>query len=163
MSAVIRDKLVITELTTEMKIDSFNCTNKKVNDFLKTNAISNQEKLISRVYVYLNIENGDIAGLISLSAYRLNLADSEKYSINKIPAVLLGRLAIDEKYLGHNLGMDLLEYASGICSKVKSLIGCRLLIIEVEKNDLVLEYFMNYGFKVERVKNFHYLSLDLLE
>ena len=40
MSDDIRNKLVITELNADMKRELFNCTNKKVNKFLKENAIT---------------------------------------------------------------------------------------------------------------------------
>jgi len=78
---------------------------------------------------------------------------------------LLGRLAIDDKYRGSNLGEDLIKYAIGICDEVKDLIGCRLLIVEVRKTDSkLLNYFLKKGFeKIREGTQFHYIMIDLLE
>ena len=54
-------------------------------------------------------------------------------------------------------------YALGVCNEVKNLIGCRLLIIEVEKEDPTKDYLIENGFQEEKSnKKYHFLSIDVL-
>ncbi len=95
----------------------------------------------------------------------MNFPNISKFPIQQVPAVLLGKLAIDRKYIGSNLGENLIKFAIGICDAVKDLIGCRLLIIEVENKEIkLLKYFLKRGFELIRHTNqFHYVMLDLIE
>jgi len=156
---------LIKKVENEIHSSSFYCSNEEVNDFFYNLAKFNHDQLLSKVYIYYNPKNEEIIGFISLSAYRVNLPDTTKIPIQKVPSVLLGRLAIDNKYRGSNLGEDLIKYAIGICDEVKNLIGCRLLIVEVEKKDnKLLKYFLKKGFeKIHEGSQYHYIMIDLLE
>ena len=99
---------IITEINDQLNIDSFHCQNDIMNEFLHNYALYNNQNLLSKVYVLIDRDTKDIAGVISLSAYRLNLPRTTKYSIRQIPAVLLGRIGIDDKYRGHNLAKEYL-------------------------------------------------------
>jgi len=156
---------IITEIYNQLKTDSFNCQNDKVNEFIHKYALYNNQNLLSKVYVLIDKDTESIAGVISLSAYRLNLPHSKKYSIQQIPAALLGRIGIDEKYRGQDLAREyLIKYVLGVCNEVKDLIGLRLLIVEVEKGDSIRDYLIRNGFQEEKSnKKFHFLSVDLLK
>lgn len=163
MSNDIKANLIIKKFFKELKTDSFCCENDDVNKFFQEKANFNDQNLLSKLYICINQINKEIAGFISLSTFRLNLPDSNKYGIRQVPAALLGRLAIENKYRGLNLGKDLIQYAIGVCCKVKDLIGCRLFITEIPIDDPILNYFLENGFNIERTsKKFHYLSIDLL-
>lgn len=155
---------IITEIYKQLKLESFNCQNDKVNDFLHRYALYNNQNLISKVYVLVEQDTKDIAGVISISAYRLNLPHSEKYSLQQVPAALLGRIGIDDRYRGQDLArVYLIKYILGLCNEVKNYIGLRLLIVEVEKGDPIKAYLIKNGFQEEKSnKKFHFLSIDLL-
>ncbi len=106
---------------------SFCCENDDVNKFFQEKANFNNQNLLSKLYIYINQINKEIAGFITLSTFRLNLPDSNKYGIRQ------------------------------------DLIGCILLITEIQIDDPILNYFLENGFNIERTsKKFHYLSIDLL-
>ncbi|KKL56104.1 hypothetical protein LCGC14_2248760 [marine sediment metagenome] len=93
----------------------------------------------------------------------LRLSDSKKFDIQKVPAALIGRIAIDNEYRGHNLGKDLIQFAIGRCNYIKYYIGCRLLAVEVKKEDLIKDYLENFGFElVHESRGFYILAFDLL-
>ena len=93
----------------------------------------------------------------------LRLADTKKFGIQKVPAALLGRIAIDNDYRGQNLGKNLIAFIRGRCNYIKTLIGCRLLVVEVKKDDLIVNYLINFGFELlHQSKDFNILGLDLL-
>ena len=82
-----------------------------------------------------------------------------------MPAALLGRIGIDDKYRGQDLAREyLIRYVLGVCNEVKNYIGLRLLIIEVERGDSIKDYLIKNGFQEEKSnKKFHFLSIDLLK
>ena len=41
-------------------------------------------------------------------------------------------------------------YALGVCTKVKNYIGCRLFIVEVEREDSIRDYLIKNGFQEEK-------------
>ena len=155
----------ITEISDQLITESFHCQNDKVNEFIHEHALYNNKNLLSKVYVLIDEDTEAIAGVVSLSAYRLNLPHNKKYSIQQVPAALLGRIGIDDKYRGQDLTRDhLIKYALGVCNEVKNYIGCRLFIVEVERGDSIREYLLKNGFQEEKCnKKFHFLSIDLLK
>jgi len=157
--------LIITEINDQLDTESFHCQNDKVNDFLHNFAIYNNQNLLSKVYVLIEKGPNNLVGIISLSAYRLTLPHSKKYTIQQVPATLLGRIGIDDKYRGHNLAREyLIKYVLGVCNEVKNYIGCRLLIVEVDREDPIKDYLIKNGFQEEKSnKKYHFLSIDLLE
>ena len=142
---------IITEIHDQLKTESFHCQNDKVNEFIHEHALHNNQNLLSKVYVLIDEDTEVIAGVVSLSAYRLNLPHSKKYSIQQVPAALLGRIGIDDKYRGQDLARKyLIRYALGVCNEVKNYIGCRLFIVEVEREDSIRDYLIKNGFQEEK-------------
>ncbi len=124
----------ITEIHDQLKIESFHCQNDSVNEFMHEYALYNNQNLLSKVYVLIDEDKEAIAGIVSLSAYRLNLPHNKKYSIQQVPAALLGRIGIDDKYRGQDLAREyLIKYALGVCNEVKNYMGCRLLFLKFKE------------------------------
>ncbi len=157
--------LFISEIQEYQNITIFHCQNENVNEFLIKHALYNNRNLLSKVYILIDRDFDEIAGIFTLSAYRLNLPYNEKYSIQQVPAVLLGRIGVADKYRGQNLAKEyLIRYALGVCDEVKNYIGCRLLIVEVEREDSIKDYLIKNGFQEETSnKKYYFLSIDLLK
>lgn len=100
---------IIKKLENEIQASSFYCSNEEVNEFFYNFAKFNQDQLLSKIYIYYFPLMKEVIGFISLSAYRVNLPDTTRIPLQKVPSVLLGRLAIDDKYRGSNLGEDLIK------------------------------------------------------
>jgi len=164
LSNDIKRELIIIELTEDIDINSFSCENEELNKFFHEQSKYNNQNLLSKIYICLNTRNKEIAGFISLSNYSLRLADSKDFGIQKVPAALIGRLAIDNRYRGYNLGNNLISFVYEVSNYIKNYIGCRLLVVEVKKNkDQILKYMQDYGFEIlHESKGFFYLGLDLL-
>lgn len=163
MSDPIRKNLIIIEIRDTIDLSLFCCENEELNKFLKEKARFNEENFLSKVYLYINKNDENVIGFVTLSNYMLRLADSKQFGIQKVPAALLGRIAIDNKYRGQNLGKDLIEYVLGKCHFIKQFIGCRILVVEVDKEAPIKNYLSNYGFELlHESKGFHILGFDLL-
>jgi len=163
VSDPIRKDLIIIELDDEIELSYFQCESKELNEFLHEKARYNEESLISKIYLYYHRTSKKVVGFITLSNYMLRLAESKTFGIQKVPAALIGRIAIDNEYRGHNLGRDLLLFARGRCNFIKDFIGCRLLVVEVKKDDPIIKYLNTFGFELLHVsKGFNILGFDLL-
>jgi predicted GNAT family N-acyltransferase len=155
--------LLITEIDEYIDVTNFNSKDPNVNSFLKKNALKNKKNLLTRTYILLDTDTNSTVGYITLSANKLELATSEKYEMRHVPAILLGRIGVDNKFREKDYGMKLIQYAIGICNEVKNFIGCRLFIAEVNKDSDIKDYLLKKGFFEELSdKRYHYLSIDLL-
>jgi len=160
----IENDILIREIDEECNLKSFKCKKDIVNKFFYKKSIFNNKNLLSKVYIIENIRNKDIIGYFTLSTYRLNLEHGKKYGIQKLPAILLGRMGIDNNYRGLRLTeTHIIPYTVGVCDDVKQNVGCRLLIAEIERGDQLKDYLLEIGMNEERItKSHHILSVDLL-
>jgi GNAT superfamily N-acetyltransferase len=109
-----------------------------LNDFLRKHAKNQHKNSTARVYVYANRE-GEIAGFFTLSAHMLELTGLPD-SILKgrprlpIPATLLGRFAIDQRYEGQGLGRTLLSYALREAQKASQIIASAFVVLDLAED-----------------------------
>ena len=59
---------IITEINDQLNIDLFHGQNDKVNEFMHKYALYNNQNLLSKIYVLVDNDTMNIAGVISLSA-----------------------------------------------------------------------------------------------
>ncbi|OIT09019.1 GNAT family N-acetyltransferase [Ralstonia solanacearum] len=137
----------IRPLTSNDDRNTFDCGNSSLNDWLRRTAKQHQEKDLSRTYVA--IWAGDskrIAGYYALSA---TLIQTEGMQDQKLPrevsAVLLGRLAVDEKDQGQSLGEYLLMHALEAALKTADIIGVRCVVVDAI-DDPAVRFYQKYGF-----------------
>jgi len=75
-----------------------------------------------------------------------------------LPALKIGRLAVDDRYLRCGIGTILLEFAYGLAKYTSnSLFGCRFLILDAKRNqdhakDSV-HFYKKFGFKTFKERN----------
>ena len=65
---------------------------------------------------------------------------------NPIPAIVLGRLAVDETYKGNNIGRGLLQDALIRSNKVQESIGARAVIVHALDNS-AQKFYLRFGFQ----------------
>ena len=101
-------------------LSDFECESDDLNDFLKNDALKQQKEKLN--LTKLIICDGEIIGFVSLLTDSMKLKllqdEVEKEKIkgelkvsenNTIPAIKIGRFAIDKKYTGHGLGSQILR------------------------------------------------------
>jgi len=161
----IKDNYHFENLTEEHDLSEFDCGDEDLNDFLKTDALKQQEARLN--VTKLIMCEDEIIGYVSLLTDTLvlknindeNLREKIKGDLNiksknrEISAVKIGRLALDKKYIGEGLGTHILRSILldlKIISKKE--IGFRFIIVE--------GYARAFNFYV--VKNcFEYLEKDI--
>jgi len=123
-------QLLFKIIDKSFKIDDFNCGDDDINYFLKNLAIPNQYRKLSNTYIFYIEENKRVVAYFSILASQLNTGDARIYGIDKIPIVLLGRMGVDKKFRGNNIGRTMINIAVKKALEASKLIACRLLLIE---------------------------------
>lgn len=111
----------IVRLTPDYQFGSFDCGESDLNEFLLTDAKEYASHLLAVTYIIE--DRNDIAAFFSLSNDRISLLESDKATWRRIksvfphrkhrsdyPAVKIGRLGVDCRYRGINLGTSILNF-----------------------------------------------------
>lgn len=119
-------------LTAAQGLAEFSCGKPSLDRWLKTRALSNQEKGFTAVLVVH--EAGRVVGYYGLAPTaiipsRLSRAVRTGQPPDPVPCLLLGQLATDRNWAGQGIGTGLLKHALQRCVTAARLIGGRALIV----------------------------------
>ncbi|MDY0129503.1 MAG: GNAT family N-acetyltransferase [Methanosarcina vacuolata] len=130
--ANLDNELIILPLDEADDLSFFNCNSEELNDFLKTNALLDQNNLVNRTR--LCFCNGSLAGFYSLAADTIetkNVIDGiESYPYRKYPAVKIARLAVDSRFERCGIGTFLMKIILAQVVSICDNIGCRYLLVD---------------------------------
>ena len=138
----IKNNYIFETLTDTHDLSDFECESEDLNDFLKNDALKKQKEKLN--LTKLIICDGEIIGFMSLltDSMKLRLLRDEakkeriKGSLkvsenNTIPAIKIGRFAIDKKYTGHGIGSQILRNILYNLKKIaENYVGLRFAIVE---------------------------------
>lgn len=129
----------------------FDCGEPSLNRWLATQAGQSMESRDAVTYLLLDDEvaDGRIAGYYCLSAGAvLRSAAPEsmaKRAPEPIPAVRMGRFAIDRSYQGQGWGADLLREALLSAVTGGQLVGARVMLVDAI-SEAALDFYLHHGF-----------------
>lgn len=135
-------------LSDEHVVEDFDCGNDVLNEWLQTRALRNQREGSSRTWVVLDGRR-IVAFYASSTAVLLRSHATKRAARNQpdpLPAVLLGRLAVDAEYQGRGLAAALLKHFVLKSLEIAELTGVRLLLVHA-KNDAAQRFYQRYGFE----------------
>ena len=140
----------IEKLSKNHKRDSFDCGNSFLNEFLKKYALQNQNRYyVGTTYIISNDEKNVIA-YITLSGVSIKKTMlKEKYPYEELPALLIARLAVGEKYQKKVLGKILLTFAIKKALKQAEEVGCIGILVDAKEE--AISFYEKYGF--EKIKS----------
>jgi GNAT superfamily N-acetyltransferase len=119
-------------LTASHEVSEFSCGKPSLDRWLKTRALSNQEKGFTAVLVVHEVNR--VIGYYGLAPTAI-LPSTLPRSIrtgqppNPVPCLLLGQLATDQNWIGKGIGAGLLKHALQRCVAAANLVGGRALIV----------------------------------
>lgn len=136
-------------LTSAHQVDEFDCGTESLNDYLKNRALSDQSAGKSRTYVIAR--GGLVIGYFSLASsivepVEATVRAAKGQGKQAIPAILLGRLAVDRVEQGHGLGEALLVEALRKSIAAAEIIGARVVLVHAI-NDGAKDFYLKYGFE----------------
>ncbi|WP_298352629.1 GNAT family N-acetyltransferase [Rhodoblastus sp.] len=119
-------------LTAAHDVSQFSCGKPTLDHWLKTRALSNQEKGFTAVLVVH--EQGRVVGYYGLAPTAvapniLSRSIRTGQPPDPVPCLLLGQLATDLDWAGRGIGTGLLKHALQRCVTAASLVGGRALMV----------------------------------
>ncbi|MCF6300464.1 MAG: GNAT family N-acetyltransferase [Proteobacteria bacterium] len=135
-------------LNSNNRLESFDCGNDTLNEWLIKRALKNQKIGASRTFVIT--DNSQVVGYYALASGSIErLSAPKNLSRNMpdpIPVAILARLAVDTNYQGQNLGARLLRNAMKRTLSVSFNIGIKAMMVHAI-SDLAKDFYLSYGFK----------------
>jgi GNAT superfamily N-acetyltransferase len=119
-------------LTAAHVLDEFSCGKPSLDRWLKTRALSNQDRGFTAVIVVHEAQR--VIGYYGLAPTaivpsRLPRSIRTGQPPDPVPCLLLGQLATDQNWIGKGIGTGLLKHALERCVTAAGLIGGRALIV----------------------------------
>jgi GNAT superfamily N-acetyltransferase len=147
---VSASKVLITppeKLTAEHDLTQFCCGEPSLDQWLKMRALQNEKNGASRTYVVCT--ESSVVGFYALAAGAVAHAEAptriKRNMPDPIPVMLLGRLAVDERFQHRGIGTDLLQDAVLRTLQAAGIAGIRAILVNaISKN--AKQFYENYGF-----------------
>jgi GNAT superfamily N-acetyltransferase len=135
-------------LTAAHDVSQFSCGKPTLDHWLKTRALSNQEKGFTAVLVVH--EQGRVVGYYGLAPTAvapniLSRSIRTGQPPDPVPCLLLGQLATDLGWAGRGIGTGLLKHALQRCVTAASLVGGRALMVNAVDVEAA-EFWRRRGF-----------------
>jgi GNAT superfamily N-acetyltransferase len=135
-------------LTAVHDVSAFQCGKPALDHWLKTRALSNQQKGFTAVVVVH--QKGRVVGYYGLAPTAvvpsiLPRSIRTGQPPDPIPCLLLGQLASDRDWIGKGVGTGLLRHALARCVAAANLIGGRALIVNAIDADAA-GFWLRRGF-----------------
>jgi GNAT superfamily N-acetyltransferase len=128
---------------------SFTCGVESLDQYFRSRARQDRDKYAAAVFVMA--EGPSVIGYYTLSSYTINPGELPDGLVRKLPrypnlpATLIGRLAVDERYHGKGFGEELLLDALQRCFATTSEVGSLAVVVEAE-NKNAIQFYQCYGF-----------------
>ena len=136
-------------ITTTDDVSTFSCGEPTLDAWLTTRAIVNERDGNSRTFVTVERETGLIAGYYCLSAHSVTRAEMpravRRNSPERVPVILIGRLAVDKRFHGHGVGASLLADALAKGLEAAERIGSRAFLVDA-LSDSAAAFSRKFGF-----------------
>lgn len=142
----------------------FGCGQSALDRWLERHALANEVIGRSRTFVVAREDDPHVVGFYCLSTAIVQYADATALTRQEmpfdepIPAILLGRMAVDLKHQGVDLGAGLLADAVRRTHAIAINAGVRVLLVHA-KNHEVQGFYLRYGFEPSPTDELHLMLL----
>lgn len=154
-----------TLLTASHDCSGFNSGESVLDEWLRNRALSNIQAGASRTYVVFPKDSQQVAGYYALCMGQIlgqHVTGSMRRNMPRhIPAVILGRLAIDQMWQGNGLGRLLLADVVQRSLRASSEVSARLIIVHAISPSAEA-FYLHHGFTRLPVET-PTLALDLVK
>lgn len=140
--------------------EAFDCGDETLNDWLRRRAPRNQREGSSRTWVVTQMDQV-VAYCASSTAVVARSAATKRAARNQpdpLPAMLLGRLAVDLRHQGQGFAAALLKHFLLTALEVAELTGLRLVLVHA-KDEQASGFYRHFGFEPSPIDD---LTLMLL-
>jgi GNAT superfamily N-acetyltransferase len=148
-------------LTASHDVNTFDCGDEALNTWLQRRAGRNQGEGSSRTWIVADHARRVVAYYASSTAALTRAEATKRAARNQpdpLPAMLLGRLAVDRAHQGQGLAAALLKHFLLKALEVSDITGLRHVLVHA-KNDQTVSFYHHYGFEPSPIDNFTLMLL----
>ena len=134
------------------RLDDFRCGEPALDEWLKRYARAAHAADSARVFVATLEDLETVVGYYALAAAQVAAEDATTRALKgqpqarPLPAILLARLAVDQRHQGAGLGRSLLQDVLLRCAAAAEAIGARVLLVHA-KHDAAKRWYMQFDFE----------------
>ncbi len=159
MSSLIYEP--VRKLAASDDLDSFDCGQSALNQFLQRFALVNQKSNSAQTYV--SCCSDAVVGFYSLTVGSVEPATAAPRVIkgiaqHPVPVMILARLAVDLQHQGAGLGKALLKDALLRTAYAAEIAGIRALLVHA-KDESARQWYLNWEFEPSASDPFHLFLL----
>ncbi|MBU1975726.1 MAG: GNAT family N-acetyltransferase [Nanoarchaeota archaeon] len=166
-------EICIKIISEDDDLSKFTSYEKELVDFLQEDALNNQQQKLSVTFLWYYKKQ--LAGYVSLLNDKINLEGNLKEFFREkdihyksLPALKIGRLCTDDKFLKRGLGRLMVQFAIQQANETNNKrAGCRFITLDAKRNlkkELdSIHFYKRMGFNIlkERKKGTTPMYLDL--
>jgi len=141
----------ISKLNSVHSKGNFSSGSIPLDNYLKTQASQDIKKNVSVTYVLTSINSTEVIGYYTLSSISIDASELSDEYMKKLPkypmlpAILLGRLAVDSNHKGRKIGAYLLIDALKRSLLISEQVGINAVIVDA-KDDNAANFYRHFGF-----------------
>lgn len=143
--------VIIRHLEEFDDVESFDCGDEALNNYLKRHAWNNQKKSSIGV-TYVAVDESAPQTVLGYFTLATSSVPRDKMPSKYVrglppydlPLLLLARLAVDKRFARRGLGEALIKEALRITLRVADEVGCRCLVTDAYRNRV--DWYAKYGF-----------------
>lgn len=149
MTGANHEKVPVSEIVIEPLeskhvpfFEAFHSFEKELVDFLRQDALDNQDKNISKTHLFFHKPTGKLLGYITLLTDKISLHAELKEAFKKkginyksLPSLKIGRLCVQDEFLRKSIGTHMLDWAVFVVRRINDFAGCRFITIDAKRND----------------------------
>jgi predicted N-acetyltransferase YhbS len=138
-------------------VSGFSCGKAELDEWLQKRAMANQVSGATKTHVV--VDDGRVIGFYALAngavAHSEARSRTRRNMPNPIPAVILARMAVDEKHRGSGLGSALLQSAIGTTLVAARTIGIGCLLVHAKDEDA--RFYLHFDFEPSPTDPSHFI------
>lgn len=155
------DEMDIVSLSEEHVplFNSFCSFEKELVDFLKEDALDNQNKRISRTHLWFHKPSKKLVGYITLLTDKISLHAKLKEEFREkgvnyksLPALKIGRVCIHDDFVRRGIGTHMVDWTIYLIQRINEFAGCRFITLDTkryaDKSKDPIHFYMKKGFEV---------------
>lgn len=152
-------------------LNSFETDEIELKKFLIEDALSNQDWAISDTYLWFYNPKNELAGYMTLlsDAVRVHGTSLGQSFLDKgvayktLPALKIGRICVDKKYLRKGVGTEMVAYAARTLLEINERIGCRFVVVDAKKEAKHFYSRLNFEVLKDREKGTTPMFFDMMK
>lgn len=158
---ITANQIMIEHLSSTHKeyLKNFKSYETELMDFLVEDALENQNKKISKTYLWFLKSSKEIIGYVTLLTDKISLTTALKEEFKEkginyksLPALKVGRLCVEDKFLKKGVGKLIIQFVLYQVQKINERCGCRFITLDAKRNsDKLMDsihFYKKMGFVV---------------